>query len=672
MKTIKINSLKLTNFKGIRLLDLKELSQETSIYGHNGTGKTTIFDAFTFLMFGKDSSDRKDFEIKTLDKNNVVIPQIDHEVEAQIEVNGEPITLRRILREKWVTKRGSIESEFSGNETQYEWNGVPMNMSEFNSKINTIVDEKVFKMITNPAAFNSLKWQDQRDVLIGIANVTDQDVIAGHADFQELFKNITQGNTLDEHKKQIKASMTKSKNEIKTIPTRIDEVQRSKPDASNFPVLRKQLEEKENTLKNINDQISDQLKAQQTLIDQKSSIRTQIQELDFKISDITHGYKTQARDEFRKQNTGDSDIKRQIVEKQSQITSSDNALVTLNFKLKSKNEELKTLSFDIVNLRKQWEEVNAKPMTFDLDTCCPTCKQDLPADSVSSKREELEKNMLDQKKKDLDTINAKGKLLKETTEATTKEKTDLETRIENGKSHIENLKKELEALQGQVSNENTVVESEEDIYNTLISKDTNIQPLKEEIKRLTEKMEGIQGVNVDHLKESRDTVTSEISAIKSSLHQEETIKKADERIEALSKEEKTLAQAIADIERQLFTIEAFEKEKSTRIEDSVNQRFQFVNFKLFETQINGGEVPTCKALINGVPFSDANTASKINAGLDIINTLCLHYKAIAPIFIDNRESVVKLIHTDSQIINLIVSEADTKLRVESGVMAEAI
>lgn len=165
-------------------------------------------------------------------------------------------------------------------------------------------------------------------------------------------------------------------------------------------------------------------------------------------------------------------------------------------------------------------------------------------------------------------------------------------------------------------------------------------------------------------------MTSEISIIKSSLHQEEAIKKANERIAQLEKEETVLAQAIADIERELFIIEAFEKEKSTRIEDSVNQRFQFVNFKLFETQINGGEVPTCKALINGVPFSDANTASKINAGLDIINTLCMHYKVIAPIFIDNRESVVKLIHTESQIINLIVSEADTKLRVESKVMAE--
>src|SRR5690606_19631424 len=193
-----------------------------------------------------------------------------------------------------------------------------------------------------------------------------------------------------------------------------------------------------------------------------------------------------------------------------------------------------------------------------------------------------------------------------------------------------------------------------------------------EILTKKQALENRPKVDVSELKSKLDALNTERDAIKSELQQEEVIKRADQRIAELSLEEKTLAQAIADIERELFTIESFEKEKSTRIENSVNQRFQFVNFKLFETQINGGEVPTCKALIKGVPFSDANTASKINAGLDIINTLCMHYKANAPIFIDNRESVIELIHTDSQVINLIVSEVDSKLRVVTMEMTEAV
>ena len=192
MKIVKINKLKLTNFKGIRNLTIDFESEESFIYGDNGTGKTTVFDAFVYLLFGKDSQDRTSFEVKTLDKDNNVIPKIEHEVEAVITVDDETIELRRILREKWVTRRGTTEAEFSGNETIYEWNGVPMNAGDYSNKISSIVDEKLFKMITNPAAFNSLKWQDQRNVLIDIAgHITDEDVAKGNIDFEALISKLT-------------------------------------------------------------------------------------------------------------------------------------------------------------------------------------------------------------------------------------------------------------------------------------------------------------------------------------------------------------------------------------------------------------------------------------------------------------------------------------------------
>lgn len=117
------------------------------------------------------------------------------------------------------------------------------------------------------------------------------------------------------------------------------------------------------------------------------------------------------------------------------------------------------------------------------------------------------------------------------------------------------------------------------------------------------------------------------------------------------------------LKKEQYTIDNFIKLKIDTIEGKINSKFSYVKFKLFETQINGGQVETCEALINGVPFSDANTASKINAGVDIINTLCEFYKVSAPIFLDNRESVSEIIPTDSQIINLIVSAGDKKLRV---------
>ena len=119
---------------------------------------------------------------------------------------------------------------------------------------------------------------------------------------------------------------------------------------------------------------------------------------------------------------------------------------------------------------------------------------------------------------------------------------------------------------------------------------------------------------------------------------------------------------MADLEGSEFLAEQFTKAKMDTLVKRINGRFKYVSFKMFETQINGGEVETCETLVNGVPFSDANHAGKVNAGIDIINTLCEHYNIYAPIFIDFRESVNNLIDCESQVVNLIVS-TDKKLRV---------
>ena len=81
-----------------------------------------------------------------------------------------------------------------------------------------------------------------------------------------------------------------------------------------------------------------------------------------------------------------------------------------------------------------------------------------------------------------------------------------------------------------------------------------------------------------------------------------------------------------------------------------------VDFRLFETQVNGELKETCEVTVNGVPYSDVNNAGKINAGLDVINSLSKFMQKRVPIFVDNAESVNKLIDVNSQIIKLYVSE----------------
>lgn len=667
MKIIKIKFLKLTNFKGIRSLEISEFDRETNIYGDNGTGKTTVFDAFTWLLFGKDSSDRSQFEIKTLNKNNQVIEKIDHEVEAILVIDGVETAVKRTFREKWVTKRGSIEAEFSGHETLFHWNDVPLNSSEFSAKISNIVDEKVFKMITSPAAFNSLKWQDQRNVLLELSGgITDEEVAAGDDDF-ELLLNQLVGKDMEEYQKQLKASVSKSKKEIKMIPTRIDEVERSKPEAINSDEVRSEINHLEKMLANVENQLTDKQAAHDAIIQKRNGIKSEIQKKEFLIKDVEHELMIQARQQTVNSSSASDAIKSQIDEKRDVVSKSQRVIFKLRSEMDVCNKDNSRYYSRMKDLRNEWHEVNERKFILDDKECkCPTCKRDFESSDIEEKKAELEKNFNSNKKSDLERINKSGAYYKGLVEENENQIKATEQRISEIEAGVKNVLSEIEELDKKYKSQldiETKQPSQNDVYELLLAEDIKIPALNKEIAELNSQLEDDTPIDDSELKSQKAELQQRITSLKSQLQIEDQITRANERINELSAEEKQLAQTIADYERDLFTIERFEKAKSNAVEESVNRKFQLVKFKLFETQINGGEVPTCKALINGVPFSDANTASKINAGVDIINILSEYYGVSAPIFIDNRESVVNLIYSPSQIINLIVSEADKKLRV---------
>lgn len=665
MKSIQIKSLHLTNFKGIRNLSIEEFGKETNIFGDNGTGKTSIFDAFTWLLFGKNSQDQTTFEIKTLDKNNNVIEKIDHEVSATLIVDGEPIDIKRTLREKWVTKRGYSEPEFSGNETVYHWNDVPMLAKDFTAKVNSIVDEKVFKMITNPLAFNSLKWQEQRQVLIDITGgVTDTEVAEGNSDFGQLLSKLT-NKSLDEYQKQVAASIRKSKNEIKMLPTRIDEVERGKPEAKNFKDIEEQIKSLEKERAHLDDKMQDELKAQQSLINDKKQINEQINELDLEIDNIKHAITKKAREEYQSQSSGDDAIIAEANNIKSQMRNTKSNIVRDEASLKQMQNDMSQYSSQMDRFRKEWEDRNAEEFKMDeSDSACPTCKRKFDADKIEQKRKDAEEQFKLNKKRDLATINSKGMAKKQLFDSITREAEKFKAELEKSRASYDDLQSKHNTLTENISNsESNDIISLESILQRLLSEDKTIETNKEMIERLKEDLAGLDVIDVSELKETRNNITTSIKALSDDLSARETISKADERIEELKRQEKVLAQEIASEEKEQFVIENFIRAKVDKLEALINEKFNMVRFKMFDTQINGGQTETCKALIDGVPFNDANTASKINAGIDIINTLCDHYGVNAPIFIDNRESVVQLLPTQSQLVNLIVSEADNSLRV---------
>lgn len=669
MKTIQIKEISLTNFKGLRNEKIS-FEKNTDIFGANGTGKTTIMDAFLWMLFGKDSTDRKDFEIKTLDKFNVAIPKIEHEVAAVILVDGIEITISRILKENWVKKRGSETTEFSGNITEYYWDGVPMQQKTFQEKVSAILDETVFKMITNPLAFNSLKWQDRRNVLVAIAGaISDGDLAAGNAEYENLVAQLTNGKTLAEYQKQIIASIKKAKEDLKGIPTRIDEVSKSRPETCDFVNLRIALSQKEKELAKIDLSIQDKSSAFDGALAEVNQKKAKANSIKSDIETI----EANAKRESQRKSVPDTSVldglKRNHESTVADLQNAKNGIQLLHSKVIMRTEDADSISKKIVAKRDAWGVENAKELTFnDNDFHCPTCKRDFEAGDVEGKKAEMLTNFKTAKANNLAEIQRQGQAFGVEKAAIEFDILTYKERIEKGEKLISELETKTVCLKSDIDDELRKLAPVEAVDETAVYEQllcTNYEYInkKIELHNLLATIEDLPTVDVSEMQNQRAVIVQEIDSIKSQLRNEDQIKAVDNRIAALEQEEKDLAQQIANVEKTQFVIERFNKLKIDTLESKINEKFKFVKFRMFETQINGGESECCDALIDGVPFSDANTASRINAGLDIINTLCEFYQVTAPIFIDNRESIIDVIELNSQLINLIVSGGDKTLRV---------
>lgn len=229
MQLIKIDLLKLENFKCHRSLELHFSGQNVSIYGDNAAGKTSVYDALTWLLFGKDSGGNgdKNFEVKPLDAAGAVA---DHNaitaVEAVLQIGGSSVTLKRTFREQWSTKRGSSTETFDGNISEFFVDGVPCKKTAFDNRIREMLPEDTFRLLTSVSYFaQDLHWQKRRAVLFDIAGtMSDREIMATDARFSGLADSLG-SLCIDDYQRKLQADK-KNFTGIKTdTPARLSECQ---------------------------------------------------------------------------------------------------------------------------------------------------------------------------------------------------------------------------------------------------------------------------------------------------------------------------------------------------------------------------------------------------------------------------------------------------------------
>ncbi|WP_283701309.1 AAA family ATPase [Clostridium perfringens] len=651
-----LKSLKLHNFKGIKDFEV-EFGHVTDIKGENGLGKSTIFDAFNWLLFDKDSQGRKNFEIKTLDETGEPLHKLEHTVEGNLIIDGIQLSLAKTFKEKWTKKRGQATQNFSGHETKHYINGVEVIKKEYEEKIKEIMDEGLFKLVTNPMYFPNLNWKEQRTIVQEIiGTIDDERVINYNSKLAPLKGAYT--DSISEYNARTKASIKKINDEIKLIPARIDECNNNIVDVD-FTELEARKKEVEKKINDIDERIEDSSKGNDVLLEHKQNLFNLKQEYQEKLNHAravaSNGKdklinKLQGKkDELREVNSVMKNYSYEIEKEEARKRSYETSLIGINEKLNK--------------LRNKWKEVKSRDFEAD-NKICKYCGQELPLHEV----EQLEERFNLNKSKELEIICTNADKAK-------KEKEELEEKIEKIKEINKETKEQSEeANKNKKALEEEIKEIQTEIDNFIVPTDINFDgkvQLEREIELVEEDIKNFKTVDNTELKAEKQVLKAELAQINSKLAAKENNERLKERIKELDAEEVELAQKVAKLEGQLFLCEEFTRTQVELSEGMINKKFKNIKFKLFKELINGGLEETCKILCDGVPYGNANTASQINAGLEVIKTLSDHYGIHAPIFIDNAESVNKIIDLESQIIKLTVS-LDNKLTVIKDGQAEEI
>lgn len=641
MKKITLQKLSIKNFKGITAFEFTP-GMNTRIAGKNGTGKTSVFDAFTWLLYGKNSIDQKDFGIKTKEKTGEPIHQIDHSVEGVFLVDGKETILKRVYREKWSTRRGEATPEMVGHESVYFINEVPKSLGEFNKEVNELISESISKIITNPSYFNEkLSWNERREILTDMAGDINELAIAESLNLEEIIAMFNEGRNIEDQKRIVSAQRKKIKDEASAIPARIDEIHNSKPAAQDWESIKTQKQTKETELEKIESLISSEVEAVNALNKKRTEAQQKVFSIQSKINELTNIEKEKANGSKYEIENKIKDLRRQAADK---IGDSD-LLIQKNDLL---NASISQTEKELERLRNDYFSINSSVFEFDeQEEVCPTCNHKIDKEAVNV--EELKANFNAEKLKKLEDNKEKG-------QKTSLGLAELRTKISENQLIIDQNQKESEELLKQVE---TLTNETLRPVNIVDTKE--ILNLKAEVKTIV--LPELKTADTNQLNEEKRALIGEIKALEALLYDKEAINKIDLRIEELKKEQAQFAQQLSDLEKIEFQIDKFNKLKIEAVESKVNNLFSLVKFKLFEDQINGGQAPTCECMIDGVPFNDLNTASKVNAGLDIINALNFHYETFAPVFIDGRESVTELLPVKSQIISLIVDPSANELTV---------
>lgn len=644
--------LQIKNFKGIKSLEIDFNEKITNILGANHIGKTTVADAIHWVLFGKNNEGQSVFGIDPKDDSNKIINHLENEVSLILSVDGTEKEIKKIRKETWSKPRGYSEEALTGHTTDCFINGNKYTIKDYQAEINLICNESLFKAITNPAYFPSLKSDDQRSLLLKmIGELSLSEIANKKEEFKDFIKELN-GEDLKSYRSHLAYKMKNLKQEIEVIPSRItenEEILQKTEENIDFVSIRKRLKEIEEDIKKYDEQLEDNSAKLSQDYEKKVAQRKLLNTLKSELSEIENEVERGNREKRETYEGKLTDLKYKLRKTEQ---SRDEAVDCLEHAKKV----LQSIELQTADFRKKWKEVEDRVFLWDEEQeVCPHCGQKLPSDDIKELKDKAHEQWAVRHMAEQDNLDIEAKALKE-------KRNRVEAEIANYKNQKESLTKDVVLVEKEIKESELLKEEPMDY-----KENPKWLRLMEEIKTeekvldsMCEKSENNSTINV--IKGKKQELLNQRDELKLSLSKESLIAERKERISQLSQQMKQLNQQLSDLEHKDFTASNLELAFIQNLEERVNKLFMLIKFKMFETLLNGSTKPTCVLTMHGVPYNDLSNSEKINAGIDLIRAMNAYNDTYAPIIVDNAESCNSILPTESQQILLVVSR-DKKLVV---------
>lgn len=632
---VKIKSLHLENFKGVKSATYQFGGKNVSVMGANATGKTTIADSLWWLLLNKDSAGNEKFSIRPLDGDGKQIDNVEIYVSAVLDIDGKEMELKKVQKQNWVKKRGTSEIALQGNVNSYEVDGYPKSEKEYKECVAVISEEELFKILTNPFYLPSLKWNEQRSRIIVLADdVPDVEVASQNERFSGLLPDLEKAKSTDDIKKKYQKALNEWNKKQAELPVRIDEAEKQKVD-----IDVSELELQKNAL---NEQIADNKAKQEDIskeFEEQQRTSDGILELKFELNDL--------------QRKANEDLEKKRREIRAEIDNAEWQLKEIRHQIRLNKQDIEAAQKSIdtntilINAtRENWKAANER--VFDENSLiCSYCGQEYPEERKDRIKADFGKN----REEELAFLTKRGNELKAAIDKDKEEIEQLKATLKENEDEEVNLTESIKGLEKSL---------EEVPQSVDISNLTEVQEIQRQIAEKEAAMS--KGNSVEEvrilLKANAEHFQEELTEVEKQLTLSQKNVEIDDRIAELQKEQREVAQKVADQEKMLYLFEEFIRFKMDMVSDTINQKLDGICVKLFENQINGGVKECCELTYDGVPYGSLNNGHRIVVGLKIIKALQGFYGVYAPVFIDNAEGIndFNLPEMDCQLILLKVPQ----------------